>query len=41
VLLGVSEFWQIVIKGIVIVTAVVVDQLASRPHAGAAPGRQR
>lgn len=37
VLLGVSEFWQIVIKGVVIVTAVVVDQLA----AGAAPRRQR
>jgi erythritol transport system permease protein len=41
VLLGVSEFWQIVIKGIVIVAAVVVDQLASRPATGAAPGRQR
>jgi erythritol transport system permease protein len=41
VLLGVSEFWQIVIKGIVIVTAVVVDQLASRPGSGATPGRQR
>jgi erythritol transport system permease protein len=37
VLLGVSEFWQIVIKGVVIVAAVVVDQLA----AGAAPRRQR
>ncbi len=41
VLLGVSEFWQIVIKGIVIVAAVVVDQLASRPGTGTAPGRQR
>jgi erythritol transport system permease protein len=40
VLLGVSEFWQIVIKGIVIVAAVVVDQLASRPGTGT-PGRQR
>jgi erythritol transport system permease protein len=39
VLLGVSEFWQIVIKGIVIVVAVVVDQLASRPATGTAPGR--
>jgi erythritol transport system permease protein len=41
VLLGVSEFWQIVIKGIVIVVAVVVDQLASRPATGTAPGRWR
>jgi erythritol transport system permease protein len=39
VLLGVSQFWQIVIKGIVIVAAVVVDQLASRTTAG--PGRSR
>jgi erythritol transport system permease protein len=30
VLLGVSEFWQIVIKGAVIVLAVVVDQLQQR-----------
>ncbi len=30
VLLGVSEFWQIVIKGIVIILAVVVDQLQQR-----------
>jgi erythritol transport system permease protein len=30
VLLGVSEFWQIVIKGVVIVFAVTVDQLQSR-----------
>jgi erythritol transport system permease protein len=30
VLLGVSEFWQIVIKGLVIVVAVVIDQWASR-----------
>jgi erythritol transport system permease protein len=41
VLLGVSEFWQIVIKGIVIVTAVVVDQLASRPGTRTAPGGHR
>ena len=41
VLLGVSEFWQIVIKGVVIVAAVVVDQLASRPATGTASGRQR
>jgi erythritol transport system permease protein len=30
VLLGVSEFWQIVIKGAVIVLAVVVDQWQQR-----------
>lgn len=30
VMLGVSEFWQIVIKGLVIVLAVVVDQMQSR-----------
>jgi erythritol transport system permease protein len=30
VLLGVSEFWQIVIKGIVIILAVVVDQIQQR-----------
>jgi erythritol transport system permease protein len=41
VLLGVSEFWQIVIKGIVIVAAVVVDQVASRPGTGRGSGRQR
>jgi len=30
VMLGVSEFWQIVIKGVVIVLAVAVDQLQTR-----------
>jgi len=30
VMLGVSEFWQIVIKGVVILLAVAVDQLQSR-----------
>jgi erythritol transport system permease protein len=30
ILLGVSEFWQIVIKGFVIVVAVVIDRWASR-----------
>jgi len=30
VLLGVSEFWQIVIKGAVIVVAVVLDQAQRR-----------
>ncbi len=33
VMLGVSEFWQIVIKGVVIVFAVAVDQLQSRLQA--------
>jgi erythritol transport system permease protein len=32
VLLGVSEFWQIVIKGLVIVFAVTIDQVQSRVH---------
>lgn len=31
ILLGVSEFWQIVIKGIVIIIAAMVDQLQQRP----------
>ncbi len=30
VMLGVSEFWQIVIKGIVIVVAVAIDQMQAR-----------
>jgi len=30
VMMGVSEFWQMVIKGVVIVTAVIVDQLQNR-----------
>jgi erythritol transport system permease protein len=33
VMLGVSEFWQIVIKGVVIVLAVAIDQLQSRLQA--------
>lgn len=33
VMLGVSEFWQIVIKGVVIVVAVAIDQLQSRLQA--------
>jgi erythritol transport system permease protein len=31
VLLGVSEFWQMVIKGLVIVLAVILDQFQRRP----------
>jgi erythritol transport system permease protein len=30
ILLGVSEFWQTVIKGVVIILAVVVDQMQQR-----------
>jgi predicted ABC-type sugar transport system permease subunit len=30
VLLGVSEFWQMVVKGLVIVLAVVLDQFQKR-----------
>ena len=30
ILLGVSEFWQIVIKGLVIVVAVVLDQMQQK-----------
>jgi predicted ABC-type sugar transport system permease subunit len=35
VLLGVSEFWQILIKGTVIVAAVVVDQYNKTSNRGA------
>lgn len=38
VMLGVSEFWQMVIKGTVIILAVAVDQLQSRVQAGLLPG---
>ncbi|MGK3446167.1 ABC transporter permease, partial [Escherichia coli] len=31
VMMGVSDFWQMVIKGLVIVTAVVVDQFHQEP----------
>jgi erythritol transport system permease protein len=37
VMLGVSEFWQIVIKGVVIVAAVAIDQLQSRLQARVLP----
>jgi len=41
VLLGISEFWQTVIKGLVIVLAVIVDQLQYRLQQRAALlGRQ-
>ena len=37
VMLGVSEFWQIVIKGVVIVLAVAIDQFQSRLQAKLLP----
>jgi erythritol transport system permease protein len=37
VMLGVSEFWQMVIKGVVIVLAVAVDQLQTRVQAQILP----
>ena len=39
VMLGVSEFWQMVIKGIVIILAVAVDQLQNRVQLRLAGGR--
>jgi erythritol transport system permease protein len=36
VLLGISAFWQMVIKGFVIVLAVVIDQLQHRMQQRAA-----
>ena len=30
VLIGVSEFWQMVVKGVVIVLAVIIDQVQVR-----------
>jgi erythritol transport system permease protein len=42
VMIGVSEFWQIVIKGVVIVMAVTVDQMQTKLQsriAGASPNR--
>ncbi len=41
VMMGVSEFWQIVIKGVVIVLAVSVDQLQMRVHARLMPALLR
>jgi erythritol transport system permease protein len=41
IMLGVSEFWQMVIKGMVIVLAVAVDQLQSRLQARFLPLMQR
>lgn len=41
ILLGVSEFWQIVIKGLVIVLAVILDQLQQRYARQAAAALKR
>jgi erythritol transport system permease protein len=41
VMMGVSEFWQIVIKGLVIVLAVTVDQLQTRLESRLAPAISR
>ncbi|KGQ70470.1 sugar ABC transporter permease [Chelonobacter oris] len=41
VMMGVSEFWQMVIKGIVIIVAVVVDQMQSRLQYKAAISSQK
>ena len=42
ILLGVSEFWQIVIKGLVIVAAVILDQMQQRyTRRAAAAGKLR
>ena len=41
VMMGVSEFWQIVIKGLVIVLAVTVDQLQTRVEARLGPSLSR
>jgi erythritol transport system permease protein len=40
ILLGVSEFWQIVIKGLVIVAAVILDQMQQRYMRRAAAARR-
>jgi erythritol transport system permease protein len=40
VMMGVSSFWQTVIKGLVIIAAVVVDQAQQRLQANVALRRQ-
>lgn len=39
--MGVSEFWQMVIKGIVIIVAVIIDQMQSRMQQKAAVVAQK
>ncbi|MCE0495982.1 ABC transporter permease [Vibrio salinus] len=41
VMMGVSEFWQMVIKGIVIIVAVIIDQMQSRMQYKAAITSQK
>jgi erythritol transport system permease protein len=41
VMMGISEFWQMVVKGAVIVLAVTIDQLQSRVQARLLPALQR
>jgi erythritol transport system permease protein len=41
VMMGVSEFWQIVIKGVVILVAVIVDQLQSKLQGRVLPAMLR
>ena len=41
VMMGVSEFWQMVIKGIVIIVAVIIDQMQNRMQQKAAVVAQR
>lgn len=41
VMMGVSEFWQMVIKGIVIIIAVIIDQMQSRMQYKAAISSQK
>jgi erythritol transport system permease protein len=40
VMLGVSSFWQMVIKGLVIIAAVVLDQMQRRMYRRFAPQAQ-
>lgn len=41
IMMGVSEFWQMVIKGIVIIVAVIIDQMQSRMQQKAAVVAQK
>ncbi len=41
VMMGVSEFWQMVIKGVVIIIAVIIDQMQNKMQYKAAIGSQK
>jgi len=41
IMMGVSEFWQMVIKGIVIIIAVIIDQMQNRMQQKAAVVAQK